>query len=240
MARKEANLSCVLLAQDFQPQHWNWTDEEKTHLGNITEMGEIIKNRLENGGCLIAEMYAIKHDKDEQKIWNEYKMIYEVKFTSNHVHFVIRFKKGDKLAVIASLIGVEPNFIEKPQRGRYAYDNMLSYLTHIKYAKKYQYDAHDVVTIAGKPYIEYYRERHESWTQGRAVITETELRKTFKFLEHKIFTGEITMQEIIFNKEYKIVYRKYRRKIDEAFDNVKHSNDLETKYLLDAQKKQNP
>ena len=103
-----------LFAQGFLPQYWNWTDEEKTHIGNITEMGEIIKTRLENGGCEIAEMYAIKHDKDEQKIWNEYKMIYEVKFTSNHAHFVIRFKKGDKLAVLASLIGVEPSFIEKP------------------------------------------------------------------------------------------------------------------------------
>ena len=57
MARKEANLNNILFSQDFLPEHWNWTDVEKAHLGNVAEMGEIIKTRLENGGCEIEEMY---------------------------------------------------------------------------------------------------------------------------------------------------------------------------------------
>ena len=42
MARKEANLNNILFSQDFLPEHWNWTDVEKAHLGNVAEMGEII------------------------------------------------------------------------------------------------------------------------------------------------------------------------------------------------------
>ena len=71
MAREKADLGSVLFAQDFLEEHWKWTDKEKEKLGDIEEMGKIIKARLEAGGCEIAEMYGIKHDKDERKIWNE-------------------------------------------------------------------------------------------------------------------------------------------------------------------------
>ena len=50
-------------------------------LGDIEKMGNVIKTRLENSGCKISEMYAVKHDKDENKLWNEYTMTYDVKFT---------------------------------------------------------------------------------------------------------------------------------------------------------------
>ena len=50
-------------------------------LGDIEKMGNVIKTRLENGWCKISEMYAVKHDKDESKLWNEYTMTYDVKFT---------------------------------------------------------------------------------------------------------------------------------------------------------------
>ena len=50
-------------------------------LGDIEKMGNVIKTRLENSGCKISEMYAVKHDKDESKLWNEYTMTYDVKFT---------------------------------------------------------------------------------------------------------------------------------------------------------------
>lgn len=87
-------------------------------------MGNVIKTRLENGGCKISEMYAVKHDKDESKLWNEYTMTYDVKFTTNHAHFLIKFSEGKTLEEIATLVG--------------------------------------------KKYIEYYRERYEAWTRGRA------------------------------------------------------------------------
>ena len=94
MATKQAKLTILTFAQDFLSEHWNWTDEEKKKLGDVEEMGKIIKSRLENAGCEIQEMYAVKHDKDEKRWWNEYKKDYEVQFKSNHAHFVIKFEKG--------------------------------------------------------------------------------------------------------------------------------------------------
>ena len=32
MARKLADLETIMLVQDFQPQHWNWTNDEKKQL----------------------------------------------------------------------------------------------------------------------------------------------------------------------------------------------------------------
>ena len=95
MATKQAKLTILTFAQDFQSGHWNWTDGEKKKLGDVEEMGKIIKSRLENAGCEIQEMYAVKHDKDEKRWWNEYKKDYEVQFKSNHAHFVIKFKNGN-------------------------------------------------------------------------------------------------------------------------------------------------
>lgn len=56
-------------------------------------MGKIIKVRLEADGCEVVEMYAFKHDKDEQKLWNEQKMAYEIKFTSNHGTLLLNSKR---------------------------------------------------------------------------------------------------------------------------------------------------
>lgn len=110
----------------------NWTDEEKKKLGDVEEMGKIIKSRLENVGCEIQELHTIKHDKDKKRWWNERKKEYELHFKSNHAHFVIKFQKGKgkTLPELASSIGIGENYIEKPKSGGHSYDNMLSYLIH--------------------------------------------------------------------------------------------------------------
>lgn len=229
MARKNADLETVLMAQDFLHEHWNWTNAEKTKLGDVMEMGKIIKARLENAGCEIEELYAIKHDKDNKKMWNNYKMIYELKFTSNHAHFVIKFKKGKgkPLNEIALAIGVEENFIEKPKRGRYSYDNMLSYLTHIKYPKKYQYSPDSVCTIAGKDYMEYFSERREAWMIGRAEKIIKDSHNVINFLKVGILKGEITKEDLITDNEWKLVYGLHKTLLDGMFDRKNAIQDLE-------------
>ena len=98
-------MGSVLIAQDFLPEHWNWANTDLVTLGDIEKMGNVIKTRLENSGCKISEMYAVKHDKDESKLWNEYTMTYDVKFTTNHAHFRIKFSEGKTLEEIAHLVG---------------------------------------------------------------------------------------------------------------------------------------
>ena len=158
--KKPANLTTFMLSQDFLPEHWDWDDQEKKILvyyantpDAAKEVGKIILNRIIANGLDVSAAYAIMHDKDEHIIWNEYQNKYISNFTSHHVHFVAKLKKGETLERIASIVGVEPNFIEKPQRGRYSFDNMLSYLIHIKYPAKYRYNAREVVTFVGKDYF---------------------------------------------------------------------------------------
>ena len=218
MAKRLADLGIAQITQDFLPEHWNWTDDEKKQLGNIDEMGKIIKTRLEKAGCEIQEMYAIEHDKDEKILWNVYKHAYEIAFTSHHAHFIVKFKKGKTLPKIASAIGIGESYIEKPKSGRYAYDNMLSYLIHIKYPQKYQYAPSSVRTVAGKDYMEHYREQRETWMRGRAEKITMTAKGLLNFLKVGILSGEITIEDIFMNEEWKLTYALHKKMLDEAFE----------------------
>ena len=82
-------------------------------------------------------------------------------------------------------------------------------MIYIKYDKKYQYPVSDVYTIAGKPYTEYYAERREAWLRGRAVKSIADARKLLEPLKYKLAKGEITLNEIIENEEYRQTYILY-------------------------------
>ena len=238
MAREEATLNNIMVTQDFLPEHWDWTALEKSALGNIGEMGKIILSRLENGGCEIDEMYAVLHDKDETKLWDENKRVYTTKFTSNHAHFVIKFTKGkgNTLLELAKIIGLESNFIEKPKRGRYAYDNMLSYLTHIKYDKKYQYNVSNVITIKGKEYIQYYSERHEAWMRGRAERSVKDAKALLNYMRDGIAKGTITKDDIALDENMSYVYSLKKAQLQPIFD-AKKELDCRKKHILKEQEK---
>lgn len=229
MSRRDADLNTVMVVQDFVRDHWKWTDQEKKALGDCKAMGNIVKTRLEDGGCEIEELYAVLHDKDDHKLWDEYQMIYRLHFTSRHIHIVIKFKpgKGKTLDEIAELIGVASNYIEKPRPGRYAYDNMLAYLCHIKYAEKFQYDPHTVVTIAGKDYIEYYRERYEAWCRGRAIRITKKTEKSLEMILGRIADdSQFTKCDIAVDEDLMRTYILHRRKIEAAFEARKEIQDL--------------
>lgn len=242
MARKLANLRLAQITQDFLPEHWNWTDEEKKHLGDVEEMGKIIKSRLENAGCEIEEMYSVKHDKDEKKLWNEYKMIYEIQFKSNHAHFVIKFRKdkGKTLPELANAVGIEENYIEKPRSGRHAYDNMLSYLIHIKYDQKYQYDVHSIHTLAGKKYVVHFRENYESWVRGRAKKCIESAQELTDFLINGIADGKITFKDIAMDDEWYKAYILSSAKIDRALNAKEKADQVRRSEKRKAEKAHSP
>ena len=219
--KKPANLTTFMLSQDYLSEHWDWTPAEKRVLVSASStpnsaklVGTVIFNRLITAGFDIEEAYAITHDKDEHVIWNEYKNHYITSFTSNHIHFVAKLKKGAPLELIADTIGVAPSYIEKPRAGRYSYDNMLSYLIHIKYPQKYRYDARSVVTFSGKDYFDgYYCECHKQWMHGRAERIELETRMTLKDVEMMIMDGQISIKDLALEPEYRYVFQKHREQI---------------------------
>lgn len=117
---------------------------------------EVIKKRLESHGLKIKEMYAIEHKSN-----NEWK----------HYHILSKLEgEGATLDEIADYLGIVPEMIEKPKPGRYTYENMLSYLIHIKDVDKIQYSPDDVITLVGKNYSEYYTERYNKYKYIYCVI----------------------------------------------------------------------
>lgn len=205
--KKAANLTTFMLVQDFLPGHWNWGPSELGTLGDVGAMGSAILKRLQAAGLEVKEAYAIAHDKDEHELWNEYKNDYEIKPDSEHIHFVCKLANGAPLETIAKIIGVTPNFIARPKTGRYSYDNMLSYLIHVKYPTKYQYKPNNVTAIAGKEYIEYFREYYRRWIHGRAVKILKDAEYDLKDVKRMILEGTIGQYELLTEERFKYVYQ---------------------------------
>jgi len=217
MARKQNDLTVIGISQQFDEKYWDWTDEEKKSLGNLPQMLEVIHARLISGGCEISDMYGITHDKDTHFVLNDVTLEEEPKVKPLHLHGVIRFSKGATLNVLAELIGVQPQYLEKAKKGRFGYDNMLSYLTHIKYIDKHQYEPNEVFTLVGKSYTDIYTERRTDWLKGRAKVKTEKAKADVDYLLEMILTGQIFKDQIFTNDEYYNIYARNASKCDDAF-----------------------
>lgn len=225
MARTSATLNCFSLTQQLDPAHWTWTEEEAKALeaaaaGDVGPVLEVVKARLAAKGMEVVEGYGITHDKDTREVWSEAysKMMVETK--SKHVHLVFKFapKKGGTLAAIAEAVGVEVQYIEKAGKGRYGYDNLLSYLVHAKDGDKYPYSPEAVASLAGcKSYTALYMERRAEWEKGKAVKLRKRADASIDDLEQKILTGQVTRGQIVLTDEYYEIYARYKRRCDDAF-----------------------
>lgn len=61
MARTEADLTLFMLTSDYNPAHYDWTENELTALGDCKATAEVVKRRLEDNGTKVKEMYVIEH-----------------------------------------------------------------------------------------------------------------------------------------------------------------------------------
>lgn len=222
MARTEATLTCCSITQALDVNYWLWSEAEKNAIraDDTKAVGEIIKARLENAGFTVKEMYIIQHNKDVQTGWDEVTLQEVVTYKSHHIHCVVKFGKGGTIAQIAQAVGLEPQFIEKAGKGKYGYDNLLSYLIHIKYLNKHQYDFREVITICGKSYAAVYMERRVAWEKGRAKLQTKESHEGVDWLEEKILSGELTRSEIMLTDDYFNIYARNKRRCEDAFDTL--------------------
>ena len=237
--KKMANLTTFMLVQDYQANHWNWSDEEKAQLATPNETAKVIYDRLIAADVEVKEAYAINHDKDEHELWDEYQRSYVVAPTSSHIHFLAKLNTGVPLDAIAKITGVASSFIEKPKRGRYAYDNMLSYLIHIKYPNRYQYEPHDVITLAGRDYMEYYSSRKWQWMQGCAEKLVQEAKHSIPVIEQMIVNGELTEEEFFTNPKYETIGILEYKRIEKLFENVRAYN-IKRKLYSKRKEQNNP
>ncbi len=235
MARLEADLTFFMLASDYNPAHYKWTEQELAALGACKATAEVIKKRLEDNGAKVKEMYAIEH-KGEAKASKEFHN--GVDETKTHYHILVRFEPshGATLKEIAKFIGVPQEIIEKPHPGRYSYPNSLAYLTHIKYEKKIQYAPEDVVTLAGTDYIDYFNENKERWLKARDIVAKKggkPLDRRFREAISKLESGELSREELAGIPEYRKLFlsAKYQRKLEAAEKRVRNLASLDQMHL---------
>lgn len=234
MARKEASLSFCMVTQQLDRQYFAWTEEELKAIdtaneGDVSGIMSVFGNRLVGADLFVMEMHGIIHDKDVRKAWNEVTSQYEEKPKAKHFHIVLKFGKDSPnpttLSAIADALGIAPEYVEKAQRGRNAYTNMLAYLTHIKYADKFQYSPNEVVSMGtnkdGKqlwtPYADIYAENREAWMKGRGAIKSKYAAENIEALEELILTGQVTKAQVVLTDGLYEIYSRNCRRCEDAF-----------------------
>lgn len=234
MARKENDLTAFMLVQQLDPDYYDWTDEEKKAIENkdIATIESIIGQRLYDKGMAVEEMHCIIHNKDVREVWDGTVSNYVIEQKPDHIHCLVRFAKidgkllGGTPSKVAQAIGVEPQYIEKPRKGKFAYDNMLAYLIHAKDEDKHLYDVSEVVSSGcyqdGKPlfrpYVDYYNERRKDWEAGRIKKKNDRARVDADILEEMILTGQVCRNQILLTDEYYDIYARNKRRCEDALD----------------------
>lgn len=226
MANKRENpLTAFMLVQQFNPEYFNWFTDEKKSIEekNIQEIAKIIKEKLNT--CegfidnIVEECHIINHDRDSITSWDELHQEYVLTPKEEHFHCLCRFKKnkGLTLSEIASALGVEPEYIEKPKRGKFAYDNMLAYLVHIKYQDKFQYSPKDVYST-DKSYNDYYSVRRQEWLRGRIAIKRQQSKLGVEELIERIKDGSVTRTQIMLTDELADIFLENKRRCEDALE----------------------
>lgn len=214
----------IALTQQLRPELWTWASDpqDATVLDcDALSLGTYLVNRLEQFGCKVEAAYAIIHDKDEQDRWNAVTQRYDRVPKERHIHAVFRFanrKSSAPLEQLAGFLGVEPQYVEKPKAGRYAFDNMLAYLIHAKYRDKYQYQGEEVATLRGKDYMDIYAERRDAWARGAATIKTKNANESADYLRDLILEGAVSKEQVMLTDDLFTVYSRHKTMMDEAFN----------------------
>lgn len=223
MAREENNPTSIAITQYLDPAYWSWAVNDANGAALLQRgAGAIVAyivQRLDAAGLEVAEGCGIIHDKDEREVWSDVQKALVVELKPEHIHMVIKFASRAKSAAVprlADLIGVESQYVEKPGRGRYAYDNMLSYLTHAKYPDKYQYAPSEVATVRGPDYLGIDAQRRETWLKGRAHVKKKRVAEDFEDVRERVLQGEITRDQIMLTDKLFDIYSRHSREIDDA------------------------
>lgn len=215
------------ITQKLDENYWfDWTDEEISTFGELKEHAAIIKRKLADNGITVEEMHAIYHDKDSKTIWNDYTKLKETIYKDIHIHVLLKTVDGQDVETIASAVGVQTQYIEYAKRGKYAYNNMLSYLIHAKDAQKHQYSPKEVITLVGEDYSKIYKENKLNWQKG--ALVKTDEQKIHKLTSRQI---DVLLENIMDNKvsrayvenmpEPRMAYISNRRLFENAFELAK-------------------
>lgn len=232
MTKKEAKLTCVTIAQQFEPEYWIGWDENLIRSKNIEA---ILKEIVERASTVasVSDAYGILHDSDTLELYDAETQSYSTKSKEEHGHFLLKFSKGTTLSKLALAIGIKQQYLEKAKPGRYGYDNLLAYLIHAKDSDKFQYSPTDVITLIGEEYLEVHKERYVSWCKGRLKKDIKNASDDIEALIMDILDERVTQEEILISPKLLLLYSLYKTKIKEAFLTLGELKATRTKRALE-------
>lgn len=224
---QDRGVSTTMITQELTPDRWDWRKDLDGHPSpwdsgrpiapDVPEdecakrIMQIVFDRLNGTDNAVLEAYGILHNLDTITTDDG-----SLQQKHAHVHMVFKFDGRMTIEEIAKRAGVAQQYIEKPKRGRYAYDNMLAYLIHAKDEQKYQYDPAQVMTFAGVDYKEIAASHAHQWEQGRAVKRKAARKDDLQWMIEQILDGKLTREQILLTDQYMRVYADHKSKIDDA------------------------
>lgn len=228
----------------LKPEFWKAQSEEDQEVLNelviracdtsipdaeaVKGLADFIVAQAEADGVEFDCAYFTRHFKDEPGAADITDPATGKKYP--HLHFVLHIggeSEGCSWPQWERYIGISRTLIEKLKKGNAEQqkDNVISYLTHIKYPEKTQYGPEIVYTARGRDYMEVYSQRYSAWMMGRTVIAQTNAtskERTAMVLD-QINHDQLSYQELISTDEGRLLYSKRKKDIDALYATVAES-----------------
>lgn len=223
---KQKQVTTFTFMQKLKEEYWNWSEDEfKKHFVDSDAVLEHVYNRIiaglknvgESGKGLEIEFSGILHDRDFELLGVPGESEKIIEPIEPHVHGVVTLPRKRDINVVANWIGVEPQYIEAPKKGRYGKENLLAYLIHAKENNKTHYRPEDVRTFDTWDYVRYCQKKSESWERYRATRKVESNKASADWLVKQVQQGRLTKKDIMRNDEYADIYADNMRLINDGF-----------------------
>lgn len=239
--RKRA--TTFMLTQQLAPDDWHWSAQEKQAFDQGADaVMQVLGQRLTNGLAKDAadakrqpdpfKFAGILHDADTTYGYDPKTQSKVIVPKTPHIHVVLMFDKRQDLDKIAQWAGLEPQYVEVPNRGKYGRENMLAYLIHAKSSDKYQYQPTAVQTFGTFDYMDYYYKHQEAWASQLATRTRKANTVKADWLAKQVQRGDVTKEQILLTNDYAEVYADNMRLINDAFQFYGEKKGYETLQAL--------
>lgn len=231
---KEPQVTMVMVTQFLKSDYWDGDLSETVETATADELlqksielinqGGNTNNRNVGNELTVEYGTAIIHDKD---------VLGNGKLKERHVHMWLRFKTKRYLSSIASWLGIEPQYIEKARRGRYAEENGLAYLIHANDSDKHQYAPEEVATY-NFDYCDYVEEHASKWEKSKATNRHKKLKMNLANVLDKIQNGELTKEQMILDNDLAVLYAENKNKVENYLSVYSQRKALETIQRLES------
>ncbi|MCT1183545.1 plasmid replication protein [Lactococcus lactis] len=205
----DKRVKSFIFTQYLNPKYWEWENDELFDdcINSKQAIFEEIFARVnELEGLKIIAL--IVHDKDENK--NGLK--------DAHIHAYLEFAKQKTIASISSVLGIEPQYIEVPKKGRYGRLNCLAYLIHAKNLDKYQYSPEEVQTFETFDYQEFIDENLEDFKKYNATDKRKKGEIGLDLALQEVQQGKLKLREIMRDENLALLYANHMNQFNDSFN----------------------